>query len=147
MVPLFNFSMAKMVWMSIKQVLLQNLKHWQLWELVTDFWICIQTKLVSYNSHCFFAAYFQNQEMIIKKCMQELHKANSYIKELPSALENKAREFVHKFTLKEKNPNILKEEDFLKLMEQKYVLSLAQPGEPVGVLAAQSVGEPSTQMT
>ncbi|KAB1222317.1 DNA-directed RNA polymerase I subunit rpa1 [Morella rubra] len=94
-----------------------------------------------------FEALAANQEMIIKKCTQELHKANSYIKELPSALENKAREFVHKFTLKEKNPNVLKEEDFLKLMEQKYVLSLAQPGEPVGVLAAQSVGEPSTQMT
>lgn len=33
------------------------------------------------------------------------------------------------------------------LMKQKYLSSLAQPGEPVGVIAAQSVGEPSTQMT
>jgi DNA-directed RNA polymerase I subunit RPA1 len=66
---------------------------------------------------------------------------------LPSALEAKAKDFVQKFSLKEKNPNILKEEEFLKLMEYKYILSLAQPGEPVGVLAAQSVGEPSTQMT
>ncbi|KAL5707886.1 DNA-directed RNA polymerase [Ranunculus cassubicifolius] len=33
------------------------------------------------------------------------------------------------------------------LMMLKYLSSLAQPGEPVGVIAAQSVGEPSTQMT
>lgn len=38
-------------------------------------------------------------------------------------------------------------DDFRHLMRLKYVSSLAQPGEPVGCLAAQSVGEPSTQMT
>lgn len=38
-------------------------------------------------------------------------------------------------------------EDFRYLMSLKYASSLAQPGEPVGCLAAQSVGEPSTQMT
>eukprot|EP00850_Spirogloea_muscicola_P015142 SM000113S24098 [mRNA] locus=s113:326320:337241:- [translate_table: standard] len=36
---------------------------------------------------------------------------------------------------------------FVTAMDLKYMLSLAAPGEPVGVLAAQSVGEPSTQMT
>jgi hypothetical protein len=39
--------------------------------------------------------------------------SNSYIKGLPSALEAKAKDFVQKFSLKEKNPNILKEEEFL----------------------------------
>eukprot|EP00891_Asterochloris_glomerata_P002926 jgi/Astpho2/2926/e_gw1.00050.63.1_t len=34
-----------------------------------------------------------------------------------------------------------------RLMELKYMSSLANPGEAVGVIAAQSVGEPSTQMT
>ncbi|XP_024394449.1 DNA-directed RNA polymerase I subunit 1 [Physcomitrium patens] len=38
-------------------------------------------------------------------------------------------------------------ENFRYLMSLKYASSLAQPGEPVGCLAAQSVGEPSTQMT
>ncbi|XP_041024311.1 DNA-directed RNA polymerase I subunit 1 [Juglans microcarpa x Juglans regia] len=94
-----------------------------------------------------FEALAANKEMIFKKCGQELQKSNSYIKELPCALEEKAKEFVRAFSLRQKNPNDLKEADFLKLMEHKYVLSLAQPGEPVGVLAAQSVGEPSTQMT
>jgi len=36
---------------------------------------------------------------------------------------------------------------FRALMELKYLRSLIDPGEAVGVLAAQSVGEPSTQMT
>lgn len=39
------------------------------------------------------------------------------------------------------------EAGFRRLMELKYMRSLAAPGEAVGVLAAQSVGEPSTQMT
>ncbi|KAI8058444.1 hypothetical protein BDF22DRAFT_665808 [Syncephalis plumigaleata] len=36
---------------------------------------------------------------------------------------------------------------FQALMRLKYLQSLVEPGESVGVLAAQSVGEPSTQMT
>merc|ERR1711871_1614534 len=38
-------------------------------------------------------------------------------------------------------------QDFAQFMHQKYLKSLAQPGEAVGVIAAQSMGEPSTQMT
>ncbi|KAI8923925.1 hypothetical protein BC831DRAFT_513816 [Entophlyctis helioformis] len=36
---------------------------------------------------------------------------------------------------------------FRALMELKYMHSLVEPGEAVGLLAAQSIGEPSTQMT
>ena len=36
---------------------------------------------------------------------------------------------------------------FQGLMSLKYSRSLVNPGEPVGVLASQSIGEPSTQMT
>ncbi|KAG1450609.1 hypothetical protein G6F46_007887 [Rhizopus delemar] len=36
---------------------------------------------------------------------------------------------------------------FKALMNLKYLHSLVEPGEAVGILAAQSVGEPSTQMT
>ena len=39
------------------------------------------------------------------------------------------------------------EDTFEALMQLKYISSLVEPGEAVGVLAAQSVGEPSTQMT
>jgi hypothetical protein len=37
--------------------------------------------------------------------------------------------------------------EFERLMQLKFMRSLVAPGEAVGVLAAQSVGEPSTQMT
>ena len=37
--------------------------------------------------------------------------------------------------------------DFAKIMNLKFITSMAPPGEAVGVIAAQSVGEPSTQMT
>ena len=36
---------------------------------------------------------------------------------------------------------------FQRIMLLKYQSAIADPGEPVGVLAAQSIGEPSTQMT
>ncbi|KAJ8721870.1 hypothetical protein PYW08_004272 [Mythimna loreyi] len=38
-------------------------------------------------------------------------------------------------------------EKFIEVMNAKYLESMAAPGEPVGLLAAQSIGEPSTQMT
>lgn len=38
-------------------------------------------------------------------------------------------------------------EGFAQLMELKFLRGLAAPGEAVGVLAGQSIGEPSTQMT
>lgn len=38
-------------------------------------------------------------------------------------------------------------EGFARLMELKFLRALAAPGEAVGVLAGQSIGEPSTQMT
>jgi hypothetical protein len=38
-------------------------------------------------------------------------------------------------------------EHFEALMHLKYLRALAEPGEPVGIVAGQSVGEPSTQMT
>lgn len=37
--------------------------------------------------------------------------------------------------------------NFQRLMELRYMRSMVAPGEAVGVIAAQSVGEPSTQMT
>jgi DNA-directed RNA polymerase I subunit RPA1 len=43
--------------------------------------------------------------------------------------------------------NITSDESFKKLYYLKYMKSIAHPGENVGTVAAQSVGEPSTQMT
>ena len=49
---------------------------------------------------------------------------------------------------KKQSPNgILSKKLFNSIMDLKYMRSLVDPGEAVGVVAAQSIGEPSTQMT
>ncbi|KAF6158800.1 hypothetical protein GIB67_040314 [Kingdonia uniflora] len=92
--------------------------------------------------------------------------SNGYIKEFPEALEWKAKDFISKLSKKQLNSmlttkqlsskltkkqtnslHLEKKKKFMELMKLKYLSSLAQPGEPVGVIAAQSIGEPSTQMT
>ncbi|KAL5569663.1 hypothetical protein UlMin_026238, partial [Ulmus minor] len=93
-----------------------------------------------------FEALAVNKEIVFDKCCRQIDKSSPYIEDLPSALKNKAVKFATKSFL-DQNHNSMHEEDLLKLMEHKYLSSLAEPGEPVGVLAAQSVGEPSTQMT
>ncbi|KGK40558.1 hypothetical protein JL09_g465 [Pichia kudriavzevii] len=46
-----------------------------------------------------------------------------------------------------KNTGGLTSKKFKALMQLKYMRSLINPGEAVGIIASQSVGEPSTQMT
>ena len=41
----------------------------------------------------------------------------------------------------------LSSKHFRRLAHLKFMRSIAEPGEPVGAIAAQSIGEPSTQMT
>ncbi|XP_047991177.1 DNA-directed RNA polymerase I subunit RPA1 [Leguminivora glycinivorella] len=55
-----------------------------------------------------------------------------------SYLKNRKENAFTKLTDKEK---------FTEVINAKYLESMADPGEPVGLLAAQSIGEPSTQMT
>ncbi|WOK96802.1 DNA-directed RNA polymerase I subunit 1-like [Canna indica] len=89
-----------------------------------------------------------NQKVIQHKFSNQIMdtysaKSNTYIKELPYSLREKASEFVSK----NKISCGINKKNFMKLMKLKYLASLAAPGEPVGVIAAQSIGEPSTQMT
>lgn len=63
---------------------------------------------------------------------------NGYVKENPDKL---IRE-------KKTNPDgIVSKKTFHSIMDLKYMKSIVDAGEAVGVVAAQSVGEPSTQMT
>ena len=41
----------------------------------------------------------------------------------------------------------IERKDLTRLVYNKAVAASCEPGEPVGLLAAQSIGEPSTQMT
>lgn len=77
--------------------------------------------------------------MTKEEIVNELEKLNSI---LPRAI---IEEMKSKFT----NINITKEK-FEKIVERvvkEYIESIVEPGDPVGAIAAQSIGEPSTQMT
>ncbi|XVF56091.1 hypothetical protein PTKIN_Ptkin06aG0089100 [Pterospermum kingtungense] len=89
-----------------------------------------------------FEALALNQDMMSEKFSSKLGEPDDYGKTLPDGLRDKALKFVNDYRHQKIEP-----EDFLKLLKLKFISSLAHPGEPVGVLAAQSVGEPSTQMT
>ena len=72
----------------------------------------------------------------------------NYAKYLPEAFENKVQEFIGGLSKEKRQSLKLKNQNkFLNLMGLKYVSSLAQLGEAVGVIAGQSIGEPSTHMT
>ncbi|KAL6522438.1 hypothetical protein OROMI_031710 [Orobanche minor] len=117
-----------------------------------------------------FKALQDNRETICQKFKNQ-RQFNTYIEKLPEGLEEEARRFIqeernksekqngstieklHKKRKGRKKEHLTdkekeKEQDkFIELVRQKYLSSLAPSGEPVGVIAAQSVGEPSTQMT
>lgn len=80
-----------------------------------------------------------NRELVCQKLSEPLE-FNAYIQELPQGVQDKVQSSKQKVTKENRD-------DLLMLVRQKYLSSLAQPGEPVGVIAGQSVGEPSTQMT
>lgn len=48
---------------------------------------------------------------------------------------------------KKNGKGLLSKKNFNSILEMRYLKSVAEPGEAVGVVAGQSVGEPSTQMT
>ncbi|KAL0339625.1 UNVERIFIED_CONTAM: DNA-directed RNA polymerase I subunit [Sesamum radiatum] len=112
-----------------------------------------------------FKALEDNQETIFQK-FRNRRQFDSYIQKLPEGLEEEARRFIqeaedmslekqkesgikhlHKSRKARKKVTGKVQDMFIELVKQKYLSSLAQSGEPVGVIAAQSIGEPSTQMT
>jgi DNA-directed RNA polymerase I subunit RPA1 len=69
---------------------------------------------------------------------------HQYIDENPDNILDEAEDNDDAADSTDKRP---RPETFEALMQLKYLYSLVEPGESVGLLAAQSVGEPSTQMT
>ena len=69
------------------------------------------------------------------------------------SISEKVYESMHEYIIKDPDNNFKKDNkkisrsEFKNIIYLKYLNSLIQPGESVGVLAAQSIGEPSTQMT
>ena len=69
--------------------------------------------------------------------MRKYLKKNSLAKKLEEEGENAPS---YKFPL-------ISEDNFKQMYYMKYLKSVVHPGENVGTIAAQSIGEPSTQMT
>lgn len=66
---------------------------------------------------------------------------------LPEKLHGMIEEFAHKDLQKIPAGKGIQPEEFSSLLHKKVQQALAQPGEAVGLLCSQSIGEPSTQMT
>lgn len=62
------------------------------------------------------------------------------------AITEKLEDLINEY-LARKSTRSIKPETVKNIINVKYMTSLCQPGESVGLLAAQSIGEPSTQMT
>ncbi|MBS3159847.1 DNA-directed RNA polymerase subunit A'' [Candidatus Woesearchaeota archaeon] len=60
---------------------------------------------------------------------------------LPDHLLKEAKELVKRYKM-----NIKQEKEFMKRLEDVYIGSKIDPGEAIGVITAESFGEPSTQM-
>ncbi|SCU96271.1 LAMI_0F05930g1_1 [Lachancea mirantina] len=70
-----------------------------------------------------------------------------YLGSVSEKFQDKLEQFIDSSTELFKSRNGLTEKKFRALMQLKYMRSLINPGEGVGIIASQSVGEPSTQMT
>ncbi|CAL5041962.1 unnamed protein product [Urochloa decumbens] len=104
-----------------------------------------------------FKELIDNKEVVLDKIdghnqNQLLSKPNGCITKLPKKLVVEANKFL-KDSKEKKKCDIMKKscdikkKELMKLLKVKYLFSLVDPGEAVGVVAAQSIGEPSTQMT
>ncbi|KAJ3114686.1 hypothetical protein HDU96_001778 [Phlyctochytrium bullatum] len=70
-----------------------------------------------------------------------------FIKKNPQKFWMKASEVQGRRPTNFNGSEAVKKKVFKSFMHLKYMASLVEPGEAVGLLAAQSIGEPSTQMT
>jgi len=90
---------------------------------------------------------------VLDPVLTTLHPANNF-GAVSESFQKKIEEYMTKdpgglFAKAEgkKGKGSITKDKFEALMHLKYIASLVAPGEAVGVLAAQGVGEPSTQMT
>ncbi|CAK9436049.1 uncharacterized protein LODBEIA_P06070 [Lodderomyces beijingensis] len=72
--------------------------------------------------------------------------SEKFQEKLESFVSSNAHLFAHSKE-EAKSTHKLTEKKFRALMQLKYMRSLVNPGEAVGIVASQSIGEPSTQMT
>lgn len=71
---------------------------------------------------------------------------SKYLGAVSEQFQNKLETFIENNKELFKNGKV-NDKKFKALMQLKYMRSLVNPGESVGIIASQSIGEPSTQMT
>ncbi len=69
-------------------------------------------------------------------------KPGTYLGAISERVNDSLNEYINSNKKLLSKPNTLK-----SLSDLRYIYSMVQPGEGVGCIAAQSIGEPSTQMT
>lgn len=72
---------------------------------------------------------------------------SKYLGSVSENFQDKLESFIDSNNDLFKSRDTVSEKKFRALMQLKYMRSLINPGEAVGIIASQSVGEPSTQMT
>ncbi|KAH3902860.1 probable DNA-directed RNA polymerase I subunit RPA190 [Saccharomycodes ludwigii] len=70
-----------------------------------------------------------------------------YLGAVSENFQDKLENFIDSNSSLFKNNKGITDKKFKALMQLKYMRSLINPGESVGIIASQSIGEPSTQMT
>ena len=70
-----------------------------------------------------------------------------YLGSVSEKFQDKLENFLENNSKLFKSLDNINEKKFRALMQLKYMRSLINPGEAVGIIASQSIGEPSTQMT
>lgn len=72
---------------------------------------------------------------------------SKYLGSVSENFQDKLEKFIDSNKGMFKGNENINEKKFRALMQLKYMQSLISPGEAVGIIASQSIGEPSTQMT
>lgn len=78
-----------------------------------------------------------------------VYSPSKYLGSVSEKFQDKLEEYArdHPEAFAKHSSDGVSEKKFRALMQLKYMRSLINPGEAVGIVAAQSIGEPSTQMT
>jgi hypothetical protein len=87
----------------------------------------------------------QEYSKLSKQCpdpILSIYSPHTYFGSISEHVEGLLLNYLRNKTNREDDEELVR-----KMISAKFVKSLAQPGESVGIVAAQSIGEPSTQMT
>ena len=79
--------------------------------------------------------------------LTSIHRPDSNFGAVTEAIDQMIDDYLDKNAETKEFQNEITTKDFKDMIYLKCMHSMVDPGEPVGILAAQSVGEPSTQMT